>query len=57
MARKFAEIAKNRGGDVTLVELPKIGIYGNTHFMFAEINNVQLADLLSEWLNVRGLDQ
>jgi pimeloyl-ACP methyl ester carboxylesterase len=57
MARKFTEIAKSRGGDVTLVELPKIGIYGNTHFMFAEINNIQLADLLSDWLNKRGLDQ
>ncbi|MDR3049805.1 MAG: alpha/beta fold hydrolase [Elusimicrobiota bacterium] len=56
MARKFAEIAKSRGGDVTLVELPKIGIYGNTHFLFAELNNAQLADLLSKWLKEKGLD-
>ena len=57
MARKFADAAKSRGGDVTLVELPKIGIRGNTHFLFAELNNVQLADLLSEWLKDKGLDQ
>jgi hypothetical protein len=42
---------------VTLVELPKIGIRGNTHFLFAELNNVQLADLLSEWLKEKGLDR
>ncbi|MDR1904107.1 MAG: alpha/beta fold hydrolase [Treponema sp.] len=57
MARRFAEVARSRGGDVTLVELPKIGIYGNTHFLFAELNNVQLADLLSEWLKEKGLDK
>jgi pimeloyl-ACP methyl ester carboxylesterase len=57
MARKFAETARRRGGDVTLVELPKIGIYGNTHFLFAELNNLQLADLLSAWLKEKGLDK
>jgi hypothetical protein len=57
MARKFAEIANARGGDVKLVELPKVGIYGNTHFLFAELNNVELADLLSKWLEEKGLDK
>ncbi|MDR1941669.1 MAG: alpha/beta fold hydrolase [Endomicrobium sp.] len=57
MARKFAEAASARGADVELVELPKIGIYGNTHFLFAELNNVQLADLLSKWLAEKGLDK
>jgi pimeloyl-ACP methyl ester carboxylesterase len=57
MARKFTEIANARGGDVTLVELPKIGIYGNTHFLFAELNNIELADLLSKWLKEKGLDK
>jgi hypothetical protein len=57
MARQFAEAAKSRGGDVTLVELPKIGIHGNTHFLFAELNNVQLADLLSGWPKEKGLDK
>ncbi len=57
MARKFANLVNENGGDVKLVELPKIGIYGNTHFLFAELNNIQLADLLSEWLKEKGLDK
>lgn len=57
MARKFVKAINERGGDATLVELPKIGIYGNTHFLFQELNNVQLADLLSDWLKEKGLDK
>lgn len=44
-------------GDATLVHLPEFGIYGNTHFLFAERNNLALADLLSAWLKQKGLDQ
>ncbi len=29
---------------------PEIGIKGNTHFPFSDLNNVQIADLLSKWL-------
>ena len=40
--------AVNRhGGDVTLVHLPEIGIRGNTHFPFSDLNNVEIADLMS----------
>lgn len=56
MARKFVEAINRHGGDATVVELPKIGIYGNSHFMFAEKNNVQIADLLSQWLKEKKLD-
>ena len=31
MARKFAEAINRHGGNATLVELPKLGIKGNTH--------------------------
>ena len=43
------------GGNATLVELPKIGIYGNTHFLMQDLNNGQLADLLGEWLEKNDL--
>jgi len=33
-----------------------VGLYGNTHFMFFDLNNVQVADLLSEFLHRKGLD-
>lgn len=55
MARKFAEVINQNGGNARVVELPKIGIYGNTHFLMQEINNDQLADLLAAWLKENKL--
>jgi len=44
------------GGDATLVHLPEIGIRGNTHFPFSDLNNQQIADLMSRFLAKKGLD-
>ena len=35
--------------------LPDIGIKGNTHFSFADLNNVQIADLVDKWLKSKHL--
>ena len=56
MAQLFAECINRHGGDAMVVHLPEQGIKGNSHFLFAEKNNVQLADLLSDWLKEKGLD-
>lgn len=50
MARKFVEAVNRHGGNATLVELPKLGIRGNTHFSMQDLNNAELAGLLDEWL-------
>lgn len=50
MARKFVDAINRHGGNATLVELPKIGIYGNTHFLMQDLNNAELAGLLDTWL-------
>lgn len=50
MARKFVETINKHGGNATLIELPKIGVYGNTHFLMQDLNNDELADLLDRWL-------
>lgn len=42
MGRKFVECVNRHGGNATLVELPKIGVYGNTHFLMQDLNNVYL---------------
>jgi len=44
------------GGDVTLVELPAIGIHGNTHFIMSDLNNVEIANHLAAFLHAKGLD-
>lgn len=50
MARKFVECINRHGGNATLVELPKIGIHGNTHFLMQEFNNNILASMLAKWI-------
>lgn len=57
MARKWRDCVNKHGGDVTVVHLPEIGVKGNTHFPFSDLNNVEIADLMSEWLKEKGLDK
>jgi len=56
MARLWADAVNRHDGDVTVVHLPENGIRGNTHFPFSDLNNVQIADLLSKFLKEKGLD-
>ena len=57
MARKWRDAVNKHGGDVTVVHLPEVGIEGNTHFPFSDLNNLQVADLMSTWLTKKGLDK
>jgi hypothetical protein len=56
MARLWGDAVNSRGGDVTIVHLPEIGIQGNTHFPFSDLNNLRIADLMSQFLEKKGLD-
>ena len=56
MAKKFVAAVNRHGGAATLVELPKIGLTGNTHFLMGDLNNDKLADLMEKWLKSKGLD-
>jgi len=56
MARLWRDAVNRRGGDVTLVHLPEFGIRGNTHFPFSDLNSLQIADLLSDFLKKKHLD-
>jgi hypothetical protein len=56
MARLWRDAVNRRGGDVTVVHLPELGIRGNTHFPFSDLNNLEIADLLSKFLKEKGLD-
>jgi len=57
MAKLWRNTVNKYGGDVTLVHLPEIGIKGNTHFPFSDLNNLEIANLMSEWLKGKGLDK
>ena len=56
MARLWVAAINRHGGDARLVHLPEIGIRGNTHFLMSDLNNVQIADLLSKFLAEKKLD-
>lgn len=55
MAREFVEAVNRHGGNAILIELPKIGIKGNSHFMMQELNNDEIAANVADWLQKNSL--
>lgn len=55
-ARQWAKVVNTHGGNVTIVHLPEIGIKGNTHFVMSDLNNLQIANLISDWLKKNELN-
>lgn len=56
MAKLWRDAVNRHGGDVSVVHLPDMGIRGNTHFPFSDINNIEIANLMSEFLKEKHLD-
>lgn len=56
MADAFVAAVNRHGGDARVVHLPEVGIRGNSHFPFAEKNNLEVAGALEAWLKEKGLD-
>lgn len=46
----FSENYNAEGGNSTVIDLPKIGITGNDHFMFQDLNNDVIADHIETWI-------
>ncbi|MDR3564196.1 MAG: lysophospholipase [Negativicutes bacterium] len=38
------------GGEAQILQLPEIGLHGNSHMMMQEKNNLQIADYLIKWI-------
>lgn len=55
-ARQFVEAVNRHGGDAQVVFLSALGMKGNTHIPFADLNNLQVADQLEAWLKEKNLD-
>ncbi|PLK97889.1 alpha/beta hydrolase [Klebsiella pneumoniae] len=55
MAREWRDVVNKHGGDVTVTHLPEVGIKGNTHFPFSDLNNVQIADLVNKFIKEKNL--
>ncbi|WP_429946147.1 alpha/beta fold hydrolase [Bibersteinia trehalosi] len=57
LAEQWAETVNKHGGKAEVIHLPKIGIKGNTHFPFSDLNNTEVADEMARWLKANGLDK
>lgn len=55
-ARQFVEAVNRHGGDARIVFLPELGIKGNTHAPFADLNNREIAAHLEQFLREKKLD-
>ncbi len=56
MAHLWVAAVNRHGGRARVVELPELGVHGNSHFPFAEKNNADVARVLAEWLHKEKLD-
>jgi pimeloyl-ACP methyl ester carboxylesterase len=57
MARLWVKAINDHGGDATLIHLPDMGIYGNTHFLMSDKNNREIADIMEKWMHEKNLDR
>ena len=51
----FAQAVRGAGGSVDVVNLPEVGIKGNSHMLMMDKNNGEVADLIQKWLVGKGL--
>jgi pimeloyl-ACP methyl ester carboxylesterase len=52
---RWRDTLKDVGCDVSWIELPALGIQGNSHAIMADDNSDAIATLVLEWLRKRGL--
>ncbi len=53
--KKWQEALAAADGSSEWIELPKIGITGNTHVMMMDTNSDQVADVVQDWMNRHAL--
>jgi hypothetical protein len=54
--KQFVDLVNANGGHAEILALPSVGLKGNTHIPFADLNNVAVADQLSAFLRRNELD-
>ncbi|WDA70055.1 alpha/beta hydrolase [Lactococcus lactis] len=55
MADHFVAAINRHGGQAELLRLPDLGLKGNTHFMFQDLNNQEVAGVIDNWLKKHNL--
>jgi pimeloyl-ACP methyl ester carboxylesterase len=52
----FVSALNHRGGNASVLHLPDVGLRGNSHFPFSDLNNIEVADQLYSFLSDNGLN-
>ena len=55
-SKMFVDALNRQGRNASVLHLPDAGLYGNSHFMFSDLNNTEVANQLAVWLNQKSLD-
>lgn len=55
-AYQFAALINAHGGDAQVIELPNLGLKGNTHAAFADTNNQEVLKVVEDFLAYKNLD-
>lgn len=50
---EYFEALQQHGGDAQIIDLPKIGIHGNSHMLMMDRNNVEVLNTVLEWLKLK----
>ncbi|MDB5804121.1 MAG: esterase [Betaproteobacteria bacterium] len=53
--REFTQAANKLGGKVTHYVLPEHGINGNSHMLMQDKNNLQIAEMVADWIGKNAL--
>jgi hypothetical protein len=48
--QQLAKRLQGAGGDATVLHLPAAGVKGNSHMLMQDLNNLQVADLMLDWI-------
>ena len=51
----YGEAIKEAGGTADWINLPDIGIKGNSHMLMQDKNSDQIAEVIQKWLVGKGL--
>jgi pimeloyl-ACP methyl ester carboxylesterase len=52
---EYAAAMRAGGGSVDVINLPDLGIKGNSHMLMMDKNNAEIADVIQKWLVGKGL--
>jgi pimeloyl-ACP methyl ester carboxylesterase len=53
----YADAVRAGGGTVDVINLPEVGIKGNSHMLMQDKNNAEIADLIQKWFVAKGLSE